>query len=162
MFSSQFYHRGTKATSLSLPQPHFPHLHSAMTGHDDFYKSVRYQGPIIVSQGPARSFSHRGAGPLGQKPRFLTPLPSSPHAHLFLSQPPEISFCLPHLLPYKLREAFIFVTFSFVLNVFQREAQGPPLFPVKAFCFLSRSAGPGRGHSALPSAQPCRQALPAL
>ena len=66
---------------------------------------------MTVSQGPAESFIY-SEGRCSWAPRFLTPLPKSSPAPLLLSQPPERSFCIQHLLPYKPREVFCFFFFN--------------------------------------------------
>lgn len=58
----------TMTKSLPVPRPQLPYLQNEMTGHSDFEKSFYGQGPMIVSQGLTRSFSHRitlEVGPLG-------------------------------------------------------------------------------------------------
>lgn len=61
--------------------PHFLCLPNEMTGHNDLFLKVLSQPvPVITLQGLARSFRHRGAGPLG---------------HLGFGPPAQFSPCSP-------------------------------------------------------------------
>lgn len=104
----------------SRPSPRFPHLQNEMTRHSDVKSPFRTPRPRDCVTGTRKVIQPQTnlvGGTASWAPRFLTLLPSCPHAHLFLSKPCKISFCKSHPL---------FVLFS------NSELQKPFLSPVKA------------------------------